>query len=129
MVFLGGALGSSARHGIGLLASSDALVPWDIAIVNVAGALLMGLLVGRLGRISEGRARRLRLLLGTGVLGGFTTYSALAVDTAVLARDQHWVAALGYPLGSVVLGLLACGLGLTLGARAPGRGRLVRSDG
>jgi CrcB protein len=68
----------------------------------------------------DGRRRRLRLLLGTGVLGGFTTYSALATETGLLLTDGRAGAALLYALGTVIVGALASWAGIGAG-RALGR--------
>ncbi|MFW6775026.1 CrcB family protein [Nocardioides sp. CPCC 205120] len=118
VVLVGGATGTAARAAATLLAPTPhGGVPWAVGVVNVTGALLLGLLLGSLaGRPETGRRRRTRLLLGTGVLGGFTTYSALAVDT-VLLLDDRALAAAAYAAGSLLLGLVAAGLGLLVGAR------------
>ncbi|GAB2980330.1 fluoride efflux transporter FluC [Frigoribacterium salinisoli] len=114
LVALGGALGTALREVIALSAPAPAgSVPWSVLAINVTGAAVLGLLLEGLARggPDEGRRRDLRLLLGTGVLGGFTTYSALAVDTALLG-DGHLPVALGYGAGSVVAGLLAAAVGI-----------------
>ena len=114
LVALGGALGTALREVLALSAPAPAgSVPWTILAINVTGAAVLGLLLEGLARggPDEGRRRDLRLLLGTGVLGGFTTYSALAVDTALLG-DRHLALALGYGLGSVAAGLLAAAAGI-----------------
>ncbi len=120
LVFLGGALGTLARWGTGLLVPHVAHVPLGTVVVNVLGAFVLGAIVEHLaGRGPDtGRRRALRLLLGTGFCGGFTTYSALAVDTAGLLRDGPVGSALAYVLGTVVLGLGACALGIGVARRA-----------
>lgn len=93
-------------------------------MVNVCGAFLLGLLLERLARSGPetARTRRLRLGLGTGVLGGFTTYSALALELHDLLGAVQIGAATAYGLGSVCAGLVACAAGVALGARGgPGR--------
>src|SRR5699024_1022719 len=83
LVFVGGASGTAAREAAGLLmAPTLGEVPVTLA-VNVVGAFLLGLLLQAFGTGTTGR----RLLIGTGFLGGFTTYSALAVQTVALAAD------------------------------------------
>ncbi len=126
MVFAGGAVGSLIRYGVSLAFPRDGLVPWDVVLVNTVGALLLGALVGWLGRAagptSSVRARHQRLLWGTGALGGFTTYSALALGAVDLVRDDRALAAMLLAVGSVAVGLAACGAGLALGSLAA-RGR------
>ena len=114
LVFLGGTLGTAARQSISLLVPGAAHgVPWAILAVNLLGAFLLGVLLDSLVRRGPDSSRRqgLRLLLGTGFLGGFTTYSALATDTVLLLTDQVlW--ALVYSLGTVVAGGVMTGAGI-----------------
>jgi len=112
LVALGGALGATARYGVGQasLALGLAAFPWATFVVNTTGGLAMGALAGWLG---EG-GQALRLLLGVGVLGGFTTFSAFSLDTIRLIEANQTGAALAYVLGSVILAVGACWLGLTL---------------
>lgn len=115
LVALGGALGTAAREGATLAVPSAGGIPYAIFVVNLLGALLLGVLFGALGRRRETeRSRAARLLLGTGVLGGFTTYSALAGDTASLFTSAPALAA-GYAIVTVVAGVSLAGLGLRLG--------------
>ena len=119
LVALGGAAGSLARHGVErLLGTSDGL-PVGTLTVNLVGAFLLGVLLEWLAtRGSDiGRRRAARLLVGTGFLGGFTTYSALAVEADGLVRDGRVTLALVYVLTTVVVGLLASLAGV-LSARA-----------
>ncbi len=83
--------------------------PLAVLLANVLGALLIGVVAARLPASAE-----LRLLLGTGVLGGFTTYSALMTGTLALWGAAPLLAA-AYAVGSLVLGLLAAAAGLRLG--------------
>lgn len=119
LVAAGGTVGVLARD---LLTRAVGATSWPVATfaINLVGAFALGLLLASLRRHGPdaGRLLHARLLLGTGVLGGFTTYSALAVGTVELAQDDRLVAALAYGLGTVVLGLGAVGLG-----SAAGRGR------
>ena len=103
-VALGGALGASARYGVNLGAARlfGPVFPWATLAVNVAGSLLMGLLVAALGRDSAWAP-----LLMTGVLGGFTTFSAFSLDTMLLVERGRAGLALAYAGGSVLLGLAA----------------------
>ncbi|VXB44497.1 Putative fluoride ion transporter CrcB [Microbacterium sp. 8M] len=111
LVAAGGTVGTAARLGLGLALPApvgDGLgaVPWATLVANIVGAFLIGVLAARLPGSSG-----LRILLGTGVLGGFTTYSAFAVGTVTLWQAQPWLAA-AYAIGSVVLGVAAAALGL-----------------
>ena len=126
LVALGGTIGTGAREALALsFPAAPGTLPVTIAIINVTGSFVLGLLLESLLRRGpdSGRRRDLRLLVGTGVLGGFTTYSALAVDTGALL-DGHVGVALSYALGSVVVGALAAAGGIALGgALARRRGR------
>jgi CrcB protein len=112
---VGGALGSLARWGIALaLPRSAGHWPWATLTVNLAGCLLLGVLLAVLA------ARRpdddhLRTFLGTGVLGGFTTFSAFAVEVADLLRAGAPLVAVGYVAASVIGGLVAVTAGIRLG--------------
>ncbi|MDO3646294.1 fluoride efflux transporter FluC [Nocardia mangyaensis] len=118
-VALGGLLGTSARHGLGVaLPETAGQWPFTTFAINVAGAFLLGGLLEALARSGQDSGWRLRVRLGvgTGVLGAFTTYSTLAVDTDLLLRaDQRWTA-IGYAFGSVAAGLVATVLGIAAGA-------------
>lgn len=113
LVFLGGTAGTLLRHLLAAVVPPVGGVPLTIGAVNVGGAFVLGLLLGGLRGGPLTRRPHARLLVGTGVLGGFTTYSALAADGVALARDDAALAA-AYVGGSVVLGLLAAGLGVAL---------------
>ena len=107
-VALGGALGTAARLAL-TLALGDALGSALVPIINVVGAFALGAVIGSVARRpTDPRARTVQMFLGTGVLGGFTTYSALAVE----ASDP---ALLFWGIGSVVVGAAAAGAGLRLG--------------
>ncbi len=124
LVALGGAVGTAARALLAAAFPPVDGVSWAILAINVTGAFCLGLLLGVLARRGPdtGRRRSLRMLLGTGVLGGFTTYSTLADDTARLLDAGRWAAGSGYALLSVVLGLAAAAAGLVVASRGrPGR--------
>lgn len=106
LIATGGAIGTAAREGLTLAFPAVDGVPFAILGVNLVGAFLLGLLVEALARRGPdtGRRRTVRLTLGTGVLGGFTTYSALSTDTALLLLDGRWTVGTAYALGSVVIG-------------------------
>jgi len=116
-VFAGGTVGTALRAGIGLVVPSLHAVPVATIAINVVGAFALGLLLAVLGRRGSdtGRRRTMRLLLGTGVLGGFTTFSALAVDTAVLAGRGQSLEALLYCAGTVLAGIAAAAAGARIG--------------
>jgi CrcB protein len=113
LVFLGAGLGGVLRHGVNLAALRllGPGFPWGTLAVNIVGSLLMGLLAALLA----GRATEARLLLMTGVLGGFTTFSAFSLDAWVLWERGDVGLAAGYVLASVLLSLAALGFGLVLG--------------
>jgi CrcB protein len=119
LVWLGGSLGTAARYGVSERLPQLHDVPIGTVAVNVAGAFVLGLLLERLLRSGPdtGGRRNLRLLAGTGFLGGFTTYSALATDTVALVGDDHLGRAAAYALGTLLLGGLASLLGVWCGGR------------
>jgi CrcB protein len=114
-VWLGGTIGTGVRV---LLTPPQAATAFPVATfaINLVGAGLLGLLVERLARRpASPRNRRISLLAGTGFLGGFTTYSALAVDTVQLLRLGEIGLATAYALGTLLLGALATWLGIIAG--------------
>ncbi|MGE0741389.1 MAG: fluoride efflux transporter CrcB [Hyphomonadaceae bacterium] len=112
LVALGGAIGSAARYGVSAVAARwfGPSFPWGTLSVNVIGGLAMGVLAARVGLLHDNA----RLLLGVGVLGGFTTFSAFSLETVRLLEQQP-AHAFGYVLASVVLSVGACWLGYSLG--------------
>lgn len=123
LVALGGAAGSAGRAAIALALPGSPLAA--TLLVNVVGAFVLGALVAVLdgvGQRESGRRRdrqhRTRLLLGTGFCGGFTTYSAVALQAAELVRETAMIAATGYALLTLVAGTSATVAGLVLGRRA-----------
>jgi CrcB protein len=115
LVLGGGTLGTLARYAVGEVVSPWGDV-WPSATfcVNVFGAFLLGVLLEALGRRGPdtGVRQRLRLLLGTGLLGAFTTYSALAVETDLLLREGYASVAVAYAAGTVIVGFLASTAGI-----------------
>jgi fluoride exporter len=115
LVMLGGAIGAGARHLTGRVALAlwGPSFPWGTLIVNILGGLAMGVLVGWLAaRASGGEA--IRYLLGVGVLGGFTTFSAFSLETVLmLQRNEYWTALL-YILASVIFSIAALFAGLQM---------------
>ena len=123
LVMAGGAIGSGARFltGQATLAAFGPGWPSGTLTVNIVGSFMMGVLAGILARIGMG-GETWRLLLGTGVLGGFTTFSAFALVTANMVERGDPVAALSYVLASVVGGLIALFAGLMIVRALSGAG-------
>jgi CrcB protein len=115
IVFLGGGLGAALRHGVNL-ASARWLgtgFPYATMIENVSGSLVMGLLAGYFA-FRGGPSQHWQLFLTTGILGGYTTFSAFSLDAVLLyERGALGLAAL-YVLGSVVLSIAGLFAGLAL---------------
>ena len=116
-VAAGGAIGAGLRH---LVSRASLRVfgpdfPWGTMIVNVAGSLAMGVLAALLMHRMQGEWSRWAPFLMTGVLGGFTTFSAFSLDALTLAERGRTLAAAAYIGGSVVLAVGALALGLALG--------------
>ena len=114
-VALGGAIGSVARHA--LSSSLRTLVPGfpvGTLIVNVAGGLAMGAITAWALARPAALSDTLRLGLTTGVLGGFTTFSAFSIETLLLWRDGNASVALANVAANLVLSLAACALGFWL---------------
>lgn len=111
--------GTLARFGLAGVLPVPAGLPLGIFLINITGAFALGLLLEALAQRGpdEGRRRALRLLVGTGFLGGFTTYSALAVDSALLFGSARAVEGLAYLAVSVLVGLVATGAGIAVGVR------------
>ena len=123
LVAAGGVAGTGLRYLITTAVPDWAGVPEATFGINVVGALLLGVLLELLARHGPdiGWSRRVRLAVGTGVLGGFTTYSALSVETATLAAT-HPGRAIGYGIGTVIIGGMAsiAGIWLSRGYRPRG---------
>ena len=109
LVFAGGTLGVLARAGLDHAFPTRGGFPATTFVINVVGALALAILIEALAARGPdaGHRRTLRLVLGTGLLGGFTTYSALAVQTDALLRSGQISTAAAYAVGTVVLGLAA----------------------
>lgn len=114
LVVLGGTLGTLSRYGLSKI-PYEGLFPLTTFVVNVVGSFALGAL---LALVLTRRTETLRLLLGTGFLGGFTTYSALALETDSLLRGDHVALGLAYAVGSVIAGLGAALAGISIGSRA-----------
>lgn len=90
-----------------------ARLPWGTAIINVSGSFLLGLLTGL---AAHGLPAAALLVLGTGLLGGYTTFSTASVETVRLIGQRRYAASLAYGLGVLILSVAAGALGLRLGA-------------
>ncbi len=115
MVAMGGAIGSSARYLVGVLATRlfGINFPWGTLIVNIAGSFMMGVLVSLLAlRFSVGN--EVRGFLAIGVLGGFTTFSSFALDFVYLFEKKQYIWAMGYMSVTVICSILALFLGLAV---------------
>jgi CrcB protein len=117
LVAAGGTVGTALRQALLLLAPDLERFPVTTFAINLAGAFALGVLLELLVRSGpdDGRRRGIRLLVGTGVLGGFTTYSALAAATAMLAATGLAGWAVVYALGTVVLGAAMSVAGIAFG--------------
>lgn len=113
IVGLGGAIGAMARYGVNVGATKILGVgfPYGTLVINIVGSLLMGILIG-LFAVKEPSAD-MKLFLTTGILGGFTTFSAFSIETIML-WDRKPAAAIAYVAASIIISLLACWLGLKL---------------
>ena len=111
----GGAIGTAARHlvNIGMGRWLGGGFPWWTFFVNVTGCLLMGILIEALALKFHG-STEVRTLLATGVLGGYTTFSAFSMDFAFLMQRHEHVQATLYLVGSVALSIFALYAGLWL---------------
>lgn len=128
VVALGGAIGTGVRAVLAEVFPAVGGISWAIFTINVVGAFCLGLLLEALAHRGPdvGRRRNLRLFVGTGILGGFTTYSTLADDTAQLLDAGRWGAGSGYALLTVVAGLVAVVAGIGIAGLA--RRRDARPD-
>ncbi|ARD42598.1 fluoride efflux transporter FluC [Actinomyces gaoshouyii] len=117
VVGLGGAVGTSLRASLAeLIGPSPSGLPWATATANLAGALLLGLILGRFAAPwrQTGKHRLVRLGVGTGLMGALTTYSTLIGETLALIDQGFPALGAVYLLGSLVAGLALAGLGLRL---------------
>ncbi|QYH35166.1 CrcB family protein [Salinibacterium sp. M195] len=122
-VAVGGALGTALRFALDLaFATDDGLFPVSTLIANILGSFVLALLVSELWAPSPAWARA---GLGAGLLGSFTTFSALAVAAVHLMATDQWMLGLIYVAATLVLGLAAAALGLKLGFARSHRPDLV----
>ena len=113
---VGGVLGGGARIGLSVLGNGGDGIPWGTAVANVSGALLLGYLLTRF--LQAGSRTSLTIpLLCTGLLGSYTTFSTFSLEAWELADAGRVGLAAAYALGSVVLGLVAAGVGIRAAER------------
>jgi CrcB protein len=114
-VFLGGGLGAALRHGMNLAIARllGTAFPYGTMIVNISGSLVMGLIAGYFA-FKGGASQHWRLFLTTGVLGGYTTFSAFSLDAALLWERQEVALMALYVGGSVILSIAGLFAGLFL---------------
>lgn len=114
-IALGGALGAVGRYAL----SSQIThwigpgFPWGILLVNVIGCFVMGV-IAELGALTLNLSPEMRAFLTTGILGGFTTFSAFALDSAVMIERGDWMATAAYVAASVLGSIAALFLGLAV---------------
>ena len=118
-VGLGGAFGAVCRYllGVQTLRTFGAGFPYGTFGANLIGGLLMGGLAGWLALRGGADAEKWRALLGVGVLGGFTTFSAFSLETALMIERRAYATAAAYSLASVILSIAALFAGLLLTRR------------
>ncbi|MFD3443046.1 fluoride efflux transporter FluC [Microbacteriaceae bacterium 4G12] len=135
LVLVGGTVGTGLREAITLAVPRVGDVPVATVGINVVGAFLLGFLLERLARggpdvgtrqdlrllVGVGTRQDLRLLVGVGALGGFTTYSALAMDAVLLGSRDSAAVALLYAVGTLLAGAVASWAGITAAARGSRR--------
>jgi len=112
-VFVGGGLGAAVRHAVNRasLAYLGPAFPFGTLIVNVVGGLLMGVLA-ELFLVKGGGSQEFRLFLTTGLLGGFTTFSAFSLDAALMWQRSDYTALASYVVASVLLSIAALFVGM-----------------
>lgn len=115
LVFLGGGLGATLRHGMNTFCARlfGTHFPFGTFLINITGSLVMGLIAGYLAFRGQA-AQPWRLFIMTGMLGGYTTFSAFSLDAALLYERGEVGLAVGYVLGSVILALGGLAVGLAL---------------
>lgn len=113
IIFIGSGLGGAARHGVNLLAlrTVGTAFPYGTLAINILGSFAMGCVVAWFAFRGDA-PQEARLFLTTGIIGGFTTFSAFSIETAMLWESGAWLAAAGYVALSVTLSLAAVFAGL-----------------
>jgi fluoride exporter len=115
IVFVGGGIGAALRHGVNLVAFRffGTAFPYGTLFINVVGSLAMGL-IAEYFALRSGLPQHWRLFLTTGILGGFTTFSAFSLEAALLYERGQIASAAVYIVASVVLAIAALFAGLAI---------------
>lgn len=124
LIAVGSAVGGNLRYWLGRWVDAQqwpGSLPWGTFVINASGSLLLGFFAVWLLERMEPARRGLYLLLGTGLCGGYTTFSTFEWETYKLVRDGNWPAAVVNVLGSVVIGFLGVLLGAFAAALIFGR--------
>lgn len=123
LILAGGMVGTAVRAALETACAPASGFPWATFCINVSGAFALGALLEALAATGpdQGWRRAVRLGVGTGLLGGYTTYSTFAVETMELIQEGAWAAGLGYAMGSVVAGFVAAVLGIRIARLAARR--------
>ncbi len=116
LVALGGALGSVARYGAGVMVGKawGSTFPLGTMLINIAGSLAMGLFIGYLARTTPSWQADARLFVAVGIFGGFTTFSSFSLDAIAMLERGELAQTGAYVIGSVLIGLAALYGGLVL---------------
>jgi CrcB protein len=119
LVFIGGGAGAMARFWVGTLALRwlGSAWPYGTFAVNLLGGFLMGMLAGWLAHRGGANQDQYRLMLGVGGLGGFTTFSAFSLETALMIEKRDYGQAFSYAAASVLLSVAALFIGLLMARR------------
>lgn len=119
LVAAGGAVGSVARYMVGVQAMRlfGSAWPYGTLTVNVVGGFLMGVLASWLAHRGSVNSEHWRVLLGVGVMGGFTTFSAFSLETALMIEKRAYGQAFTYTAASVLLALAALFAGMMIARR------------
>ena len=126
LVTLGGAAGTTLRSALeSAFGAGAGEFPWATFAINVSGALILGALLEALALVTadSGRRRALQLALGTGLLGGYTTYSTFILEAVALGRGGDLPLAMAYAGASVAVGFLAASASMAPVRRAAAAGR------
>jgi CrcB protein len=116
IVFLGGGVGAALRHGVNLVSARlfGTAFPWHTLIENVTGSLVMGILAGYFAFKGGESSQAWRLFLTTGILGGYTTFSAFSLDAVLLYERGEMAQSAIYVLASVAIAVAGLIAGLAL---------------
>ncbi|MGA9466574.1 MAG: fluoride efflux transporter CrcB [Exiguobacterium marinum] len=125
-VGLAGAVGALARYGLGLLVDSFETSPFPVAtlFINLIGSFLLGWLTHRFLQ-AEKPSPQIVTIVGTGMIGSFTTFSTFSVETIQLVENDHALLAVAYVFLSITLGLWSSWFGYRIGTKTSTRGEVL----